>query len=109
GHVPEESDGHASPGPRPKRRTTIVGISASKRVATLAFAAALVAGACSGGSGATTAPASSAAPGASSPAASAGESPSGGGAVTGSIVVSGSSTVQPISEAVSEAFKEENP
>jgi len=86
-----------------------VGISASKRVATMAFAAALVAGACSGGSGAATAPASSAAPGASSPAASAGESPSGGGAVTGSIVVSGSSTVQPISEAVSEAFKEENP
>ena len=56
------------PGPRPKRRTTIVGCSASghpfatRRVATMAFAAALVAGACSGGSGATTAPASSAAP-----------------------------------------------
>ena len=31
-----------------------MGISASKRVATMAFAAALVAGACSGGSGATT-------------------------------------------------------
>ncbi len=40
---------------------------------------------------------------------SSGASPSAGGAVTGSIVVSGSSTVQPISEAVSEAFKEQNP
>jgi len=92
-----------------------VGISASKRIGTLAFAAALVAGACSGGGGATTAPASSAAaassaaPAGSAPASSAGGSPSAGGAVTGSIVVSGSSTVQPISEAVSEAFKEENP
>jgi phosphate transport system substrate-binding protein len=85
-----------------------VGISAPKRATTLAFAAALVAGACSGGGGATTAPASSAA-GEGSPAANDGSPVTGGGTVTGSIVVSGSSTVQPISEAVSEAFKEDNP
>ena len=79
--------------------------STPKRVASLGFASLLIAAACGGGSGTTTAPGSDAAPtsvpGSSGPPAS--------GAVTGSIVVSGSSTVQPISEAVSEAFKAQNP
>ena len=80
-----------------------MGIASSKRVATLAFAVALVAGACSGGGGASSAPSATAA----TPSGVA-SAPAGAG-VTGSIVVSGSSTVQPISEGVSEAFKALNP
>ena len=77
----------------------------TKRVGALAFAAALAFGACSNNSGATTAPsASEAAPSveASAPASSA-------PAVTGSINVSGSSTVEPISTGVAEALAANNP
>ena len=102
------------PGPRPKRRTTIVGCSASghpfatRRVATMAFAAALVAGACSGA--AARRPRPHRAPRRhrtrrQCSRARSGASPAAGGAVTGSIIVSGSSTVEPISTGVAEAFK----
>ena len=58
-----------------------------KRIGGLVLAATFVVAAC-GGSAATSAPAGSQA----------------AGAVTGAIVVSGSSTVQPISDGVAEAF-----
>jgi phosphate transport system substrate-binding protein len=85
-----------------------------KRIGTLAIAAALFAGACGGGAAsqapASQAPASQAATQApASQAASDAPSSAAGGAVTGSIVVSGSSTVEPISTGVSEAFKAANP
>ena len=73
----------------------------------MAFAAALVAGACSGGSGADGARIERST--GQQAAATSGASPAAGGAVTGSIKVSGSSTVQPISTAVSEAFTAANP
>lgn len=66
------------------------------RLAGLALAAAVIASAC-GGSSATPAPASGA------PAAS------DGGAASGSIIVSGSSTVEPISTGVAEAYAAANP
>jgi phosphate transport system substrate-binding protein len=77
----------------------------TKRIGALAFAAGLAFGACSNNSGATGAPsASGAAPSAenSAPASSA-------PAVTGSINVSGSSTVEPISTGVAEALAASNP
>ena len=82
-------------GPIRQRRTSIVGIASPKRVATLAFARLLVAGACSGGGGASERHRPRA-PSAARPAPTVAPAASGG--VTGSIVVSGSSTVQPISE-----------
>ena len=74
------------------------------RIGALALVAAFAVAACGGG--ASPAPASQA-PGASSPA----ETPAGSaaGGVSGSISVSGSSTVEPISTGVAELFKEANP
>ena len=86
-------------------------IASSKRLGGLALATTLLVAAC-GGSGATTAPASEAAAtdaGASAPASMDASASAGGGAVTGAINVSGSSTVEPISTAVSEAFAAANP
>jgi phosphate transport system substrate-binding protein len=86
----------------------------TKRLGGLALATAMFVAACSSGSGATTAPGaaapteaapSAAGPGSEAPAGSAGA----GGAVAGSINVSGSSTVEPISTAIAEAFKAANP
>jgi phosphate transport system substrate-binding protein len=79
----------------------------TKRIGALAMAAAFALGACSSGGGATNAPASAA----SQPPASAasGEPSSAAPAVSGSINVSGSSTVEPISTGVAEAFAEANP
>jgi phosphate transport system substrate-binding protein len=82
-----------------------VTITSTKRLGALAFAVALAFGACSNNAGATTAPsASQAAPSVegSTPASSA-------PAVSGSINVSGSSTVEPISTGVAEALKASNP
>jgi phosphate transport system substrate-binding protein len=90
-HQPEESSvTHQSPG----------------RIGALAFAATLFVAACSSGGGATTAPATAAAQ--SAPGGSPAESAA-GGAVTGSINVSGSSTVEPISTGVAEALALNNP
>ena len=85
-------------------------IKQSKRLgalALLALLATIVLGACSSG-GATASPSTgtSAAP---SEAASEAPASEGAGGVTGSITVSGSSTVEPISTAVAEAFKAANP
>ena len=86
-------------------------INSRTRLGGLGLLAVMLVAACgSGGSTATpsapsdesAAPADSAAP-AGSPAAG------GGGAVSGSINVSGSSTVQPISDAIAQAFKQQNP
>ena len=85
-------------------------IASTKRVGALAFAATLFVAACSGGGGATTAPASTAAesaPAESMTAESAGAAA--GARVTGSITVSGSSTVEPISTGVAEALALANP
>ena len=82
-------------------------IASSKRLGGLALATTLFVAACGGG-GATTAPASEAAAtagGASAPA----SADTGGGAVAGAINVSGSSTVEPISTGVAEAFAAANP
>jgi phosphate transport system substrate-binding protein len=73
-----------------------VTITSPKRIGALALVAAIAVAACGGG--ATEAPASGE-PGASQPA----------GGVSGSIVVSGSSTVEPISTGVAELFKQQNP
>ena len=85
-------------------------IASTKRVGALAFAATLFVAACSGGGSATTAPASTAAesaPAESTPAESA--SAAAGAPVTGSITVSGSSTVEPISTGVAESLKLASP
>ena len=81
-------------------------IISTKRVGALAFAAAFAIGACSNGA-ATTAPTTAA----SQPAASESSAPASSAAsgVSGSINVSGSSTVEPISTAVAEAFQAANP
>jgi phosphate transport system substrate-binding protein len=76
-----------------------------KRLAVLAAAAVLTVAAC-GSSGATSAP--SAAPSSAASAVPSAAPSSGGGNVTGSIAVSGSSTVEPISTGVAEAFKAQN-
>ena len=70
-------------------------ISGSKRLGALAFASVIAIGACTSGN-----------PGAS-PAASTGGSPS-AAALTGSVEIDGSSTVYPITEAVSEEFRKVN-
>jgi phosphate transport system substrate-binding protein len=80
-------------------------ISANRsRLGALALAALFVASACSGG-GSSASP-SSAAPAGSGPATSQGASAA---ALSGSVNISGSSTVQPISQGVAEAFNETNP
>jgi phosphate transport system substrate-binding protein len=85
-----------------------VTITSPKRLSALALAALFVVGACSstGGSGAPTT-GDSAAPSAAG--ASGAPATDGGSGATGSIIVSGSSTVEPISTGVAEAFKEANP
>jgi phosphate transport system substrate-binding protein len=70
-----------------------VTITSPKRLGALALAAAFAVAACGGG--ATASPSASA--------------PAGGGGVSGSIAISGSSTVEPISTGVAELFKEANP
>ena len=85
-------------------------IDTKKRVGMLAVAAALAFGACSSGGGGTAAPST---PSSGAPTSAAGESPSAsasaGAAVSGSINVSGSSTVEPISTGVAEALAANNP
>ena len=86
-------------------------IASSKRLGGLALATTLFVAACGGG-GATTAPASVVAAtdgGASAPAPAPASADAGGGAVAGAINVSGSSTVEPISTGVAEAFAAANP
>ena len=78
-------------------------VSASKRLGALAFASMLVAGACSGG-GATASPSTAASAGAPSAPASEAAPASQAAPLEGEVSVSGSSTVQPISQAVAEAF-----
>jgi phosphate transport system substrate-binding protein len=77
-----------------------------KRLSMFLAAAAIAVAACGSG-GATTAP--SAAPTAGSSGAPSSAPSAGGGTVTGTIAVSGSSTVEPISTGVAEAFKALNP
>ena len=85
-------------------------IASTKRVGALAFAATLFVAACSGGGSATTAPsAAESAAAESAPAESAPAESAAGGAVTGSISVSGSSTVEPISTGVAEALAASSP
>jgi phosphate transport system substrate-binding protein len=76
-----------------------VTITSPKRIGALALVAAFAVAACGGGAS----PSPSASAAASQPAASA------GGSVSGSIIVSGSSTVEPISTGVAESFKQANP
>ena len=85
-------------------------ITSPKRIGALALVAAIAVAACGGG--ASPSPSASAAPSQppTSSAPSAEPSASAGtGAVTGSIIVSGSSTVQPISDGIAESFKKANP
>ena len=92
-------------------------VSSTKRIGGLALAATMLVAACGGGAAspaATAAPVSNApatqAPATQAPADSGPPAASqGAGAVTGSIVVSGSSTVEPISTGVAEAFAAANP
>jgi phosphate transport system substrate-binding protein len=78
-----------------------------KRLGAIALAAAFVVGACSSGGATSTAPSAAGPSGpAASSAAPGGEAPSG---VSGSITVSGSSTVEPISTGVAELLKGSNP
>ena len=79
-------------------------ITSPKRLSALALAALFVVGACSN-SGSSAAPSTAASAAAPSTAASAGS----GGAVAGTINVSGSSTVEPISTGVAEALAATNP
>jgi phosphate transport system substrate-binding protein len=86
-----------------------VTITSPKRLSALALAALFVVGACSN-SGATTAPSTGASAAAPSTGASAvAPSTGSGGAVAGTINVSGSSTVEPISTGVAEALAATNP
>ncbi len=75
-------------------------LASTKRIGALALAATVFVAAC-GGSAATSAPGTGA-PGASG-------APAAGGSVSGEIFVSGSSTVEPISTGVAEAFAAANP
>ena len=86
-------------------------LASTKRIGALALAAGVLVAAC-GGSAATTAPAATEAPAATTaPAATEApaESQAAGGSVSGEIFVSGSSTVEPISTGVAEAFAAKNP
>ena len=79
-------------------------VTTPKRLGALAFAAVLVIGACSS-SGTSSAPAETSAAPAGSTGGSVAQAPS----ASGSIIVSGSSTVEPISTAIAEAFATANP
>ena len=70
------------------------------RLVAAVVVAALAVSACSSGGGASPAPSTDASPGAST---------AGGDGVDGSVIVAGSSTVEPISTGVAEAFKAANP
>ena len=78
-----------------------------KRLGALALVAAFAIGACTSNNGASTAPSASTAPDNSAPASTLPDS--GAPAVSGTIIVSGSSTVEPISTGVAELLKESNP
>jgi phosphate transport system substrate-binding protein len=89
-------------------RSAVIGNSG--RFGAIALGAALLVTACGGGS----APASSVPPTTGTPAAGASgtpgaSAPASGGALSGTITISGSSTVQPISQAVQELFNTTNP
>jgi phosphate transport system substrate-binding protein len=85
----------------------LVRVSASKHLGALAIASLFVAGACSSGGGATQGPGDSVpAGGESQPPAPPAESQA---QVEGEVSISGSSTVQPISQAVAEAFNATQP
>jgi phosphate transport system substrate-binding protein len=75
-----------------------------KHIAGVTLAAAVLVAAC-GGSGATSAPAGTGASASEAPA----QSQAAGSAVEGEVFVSGSSTVEPISSAIAEAFSAANP
>ncbi len=80
-------------------------ISISRSVGAIALTAAIVVSACSS-SGSTTAP--STAPSTAAPTTAGGAAPTDGGpALTGQVIVSGSSTVEPISALVAEFFNED--
>jgi phosphate transport system substrate-binding protein len=83
-------------------------MSGSKRLGALVFASMIAFGACSSSGGATNSPsaAGSGSPAASSAAPSSGSSAE---AQSGEITISGSSTVQPISQAIAEAFNATQP
>jgi phosphate transport system substrate-binding protein len=83
-----------------------VTISGSKRLAALAFASVVAFGACSSpGGSASPAAGGSTAPSSGTPASEA----SSAAALSGEITISGSSTVQPISQAIAEAFNATQP
>jgi phosphate transport system substrate-binding protein len=84
-----------------------VTITTSRRIGALALIATIALGACSS-NGASTAPSTAGSTAAPTTAASGGAAPS-AAAVTGTINVSGSSTVEPISTAVAELVKASNP
>jgi phosphate transport system substrate-binding protein len=90
-----------------------VTLDTSKRIGGFALAATLLVAACSGGSGATTAPSvtapSAAAPGAAESTEASAPASAATGSVAGTINVSGSSTVEPISTAIAVALKAANP
>ena len=83
-------------------------ITTPRRIAAFALIATVALGACSGG-GASTAPSTAASIAAPTTATSGGAEPSTGSAITGTINVSGSSTVEPISTAVAELVKGATP
>jgi phosphate transport system substrate-binding protein len=83
-----------------------VSLTSSKRISRLALASAMLLAACGGGGTATATPAGQAPGESSGTGAPAGTS---AGGVEGSILVSGSSTVEPISSGVAELFKDANP
>jgi phosphate transport system substrate-binding protein len=88
-----------------------VSINSRTRLAALGLVALFAIGACSSGGG-TASPAAASEPAAESMApesAAPAESAAGGGAVSGAVNISGSSTVEPISSAVAQAFKANNP
>jgi phosphate transport system substrate-binding protein len=93
---------------RPTKEEHRVTITTPKRIGSLALTAALAIGACSSSGGATTAP--STGPESQAPATSeSAPAESAAAAVSGSINVSGSSTVEPISTGVAEALQANNP
>src|SRR5438093_8682869 len=98
--------GRAAGGPTAWRNHRVT-ITSPRRIAALALSAAFAIGACTSGGGATTAPttAGSQAPASAGSAAPDSQAP----AVSGSINVSGSSTVEPISTGVAESFAAANP
>ena len=80
-------------------------ITSPKRIGALALVAAVAVGACSGGASPSPTTAPTGAPASQAPT----EAPSQPAGVSGSINVSGSSTVEPISTAIAELFKAANP